>query len=262
MSKFIDRLRQVSQGAPQPIGFRRAEPASARQKIQLVARLSGGDIDSLADYVDGADAGLLPITKSTSSTEALKKISGAMAEIPWGGWPGDIDQKKLKQVVAHGCDFVVFPAGSTPLTIAQGEEVGKILQVEASLDVSLLRAVNELPVDAVLVTTEEKEKGSLTWYQLMLFQRFADLLTKPLLVPVPPNVTASELQSLWEAGVDGVVVEAGDGRPAGELKGLRKIIDESTFTIPRKREKREALLPRTERESGAVAEIEEEDEEE
>lgn len=261
MSKFIDKLKQVSEGTPQTIGFRRAEPVSTRWKILLVASLTEGDINSLDDYVGGADAGVVPISRSSSDAETIKKIAGAMADIPWGGWLGDIDQKRLKQVMGHGCDFVVFPADSTPLTIAQGEEVGKILQVEATLDANLLRAVNELPVDAVLVGSEEKGERSLTWYKLMLFQRFADLLTKPLLVSVPPNVTAGEIKSLWEAGVDGVVVEAGGERPAGELEKLRKMIDKMTFQIPRRREKRDVLLPRTGGESGAVAEAEEEEEE-
>jgi len=261
MSKFINKLKQVSQGAPQTIGFRRAEAVSTRWKIQLVASLTEGDINSLADYVGGADAGVVPISRSSSGVETIKKISGAMADIPWGGWLEDIDQKRLKQVMGHGCDFVVFPADGTPLTIAQSDEVGRILQVEATLDANLLRAVNELPVDAVLVGSEEKGERSLTWYKLMLFQRFADLLTKPLLVSVPPNVTAGELKSLWEVGVDGVVVKAGGERPAGELEKLRKMIDKMTFQIPRRREKRDVLLPRTGGESGVVAEAEEDEEE-
>jgi len=255
MSRFIDRLKQVSQGAPQHIGFRRAPAALEKPKIQLVARLAEGDIDSLADYTGGADAALLPVSRASSGRETLKRISEAMAEVPWGGWLGDIAPGKVRQIVRQGCDFVVFPAAGTPLTMAGGDEAGKILQVEASLSEGLLRAVNELPVDAVLVTSEEKGKDPLTWYELMLFQRLATLLTKPLLVSVPPGVSAGELQALWEAGVDGVVVEAG----TGVVQGLRQTIDGLTFPIPRKREKREALLPRAGGESGVVAETEEEE---
>ena len=62
----------------------------------------------------------------------------------------------------------------------------------------------------------------------MLFQRCADLLTKPLLVSVPPEVAASELTALWEAGVGGVVVAAGVGRP-GKVAELRQILDKLTY---------------------------------
>ena len=261
MSKFIDRLNQVSQATPQPMGFARRQPTSAKPRIQLVASVAEGNIDGLADYVAGADAALLHISKLGSDAKTLKKISQAMSEIPWGMWLGDSAQVKIKQMVKHGCDFVVFPAATTSLSVPRDNEVGKILQVEVSLSEGLLRTVNELPVDAVLITDEQEERHSLTWYQLMLFQRFANLLTKPLLVSIPSNVTANELQAIWEAGVDGVVVEAGAGQPVGELKRLHQIIDEVTFPSPRQREKREALLPHIDRDAETVAEPEEEEDE-
>jgi hypothetical protein len=92
----------------------------------------------------------------------------------------------------------------------------------------------------------------------MLFQRFADLLTKPLLVSIPLIVTTSELQALWEAGVNGVVVEVGVGQPAERLKELRKIIDNLAFPSPRKREKAKALLPYISSEASEAIEEEEE----
>ena len=98
---------------------------------------------------------------------------------------------------------MVFPAANTPLTLLQNDEIGKILEIESSLSEGLLRAANELPIDAVLITTEQEGEYFLTWHHLMLFQRFANLLTKPLFVSIPSSVTANELQALWETGVDG-----------------------------------------------------------
>jgi hypothetical protein len=216
----------------------------------------------LADYVAGADAGLLRISKPTSGAKNLQKISQAVSDIPWGGWlTGGLGE--IKQLTRAGCDFVVFPAGSTPLAMLQNDEVGRILEVEASLSEGLLRAVNELPVDAVLIAGEQKEGHTLTWQHLMLFRRFADLLTKPLLVSIPSNVTADELQALWEAGVKGMVIEVTVGQPQDRLKELRQVIDKLTFPSPRKREKTEPLVPRIGMEpGGAIAEEEDEEEEE
>jgi len=161
-----------------------------------------------------------------------------------------------------GCDFVVFPAANTSLAILQNKEVGKILEVEASFSEGLLRTVNELPVDAVLFTSEQEKEHFLTWHHLMLFQYFANLLTKPLLVSIPSKVTDSELQALWGAGVVGVVVEVGVGQPAGGLTELRRTIDNLTFPSQRKRRKEEALLPYISEEASRVTEEEEEEEEE
>ena len=240
------------------MGFR-AKPASEKPKILLIASLAQASIDRLADRVAGADAGLVHISKSSSGAKTMQKISQAVPDIPWGGRLGDSGQVKIEPMVEAGCDFVVFLAANTSLAILQNDEVGKILEVEASLNEGLLRAVEGLPVDAVLIAREQEEMYSLTWHHLMLFRHFADLLTKPLLVPIPSRVTANELQALWEAGVNGVVMEVGVGQPAGGLAALRQAIDKSTFTPHRRRGRPGALLPHIGGEMDIIAEEEEEE---
>ena len=258
MSRFIDKLNQVSRVVPQSMGFRKAQPVSGKPKILLIVSLAGASVGGLADYVVGADAGLLRIPKLSSGAKTLREMSQAVPDIPWGGWLKNIDKGGIKQMAKAGCDFVVFPAANTPLALLQNDEIGKILEVESSLSEGLLRAVNELPIDAVLIAGEQGEGYFLTWHHLMLFQRFADLLTKPLLASIPPNVTANELQALWEAGVDGVVIEVGAGQPVERLKELRQTIDKLVFPLQRKRGKAEALLPHIGRESSIVTEEEKE----
>jgi hypothetical protein len=262
MSKFIDKLNRISKTVAQPMGFRATSAVAERSRIQIIASVAESEIDGLAGSVAGADAVLLSIPKSGLAAEALKKISKVLSEIPWGGWLGGIAKGKMKQMIENGCDYVVFPAADTSLGTPAGEEVGKILQIETSLSEGMLRTINQVAVDAVLVSTEHKGKYDLTWHQLMLFQRIANMVTKPLLVPIPSNTAGSELQVLWDAGVDGVVVETGAGKPAEELKKLRKVVDGLTFPTTRKHEKREAVLPRVDRDTEAVTELEEDEEEE
>ncbi len=259
MSRFIDKLSRLSRAGPQPIGFRTTQPAPPKPTIQLVASLAQENAESLVDHMAGADAGLLRISKLSSGAKSLQKISRAVPDIPWGGWLQNSGAGGVKQVMKAGSDFIVFPATSTPLSILQNDEVGKILEVEASLSEGLLRAANELPIDAVLITGEQSEDYSLTWQHLMLFQRFADLLTKPLLVPIPPKVTAGELQALWEAGVDSIVVEVTVEQPQDRLKELRQVIDKLAFPSPRQREKAKPLLPRISQEPGMTTTEEEEE---
>jgi len=258
LSKLIDKLNQVSQAEPQPMGFRAARAGSPEPKILLVASLAQTGVSDVADYVAGADAGLLPISRLSSGAKTLQKISQVVPDIPWGVWLRGVEGEAVKQVVKVGCDFVVFPAANTSLAILQDDKVGKILQVETSLSEGLLRTIAELPVDAVLVAGEQAEGYFLTWHHLMLFRRFASLLTKPLLVSIPSNVAANELQALWNAGVDGVIVTVGAGQPAEGLKGLRQAIDKLTFPASRKQGKVEALLPQISSETDVVTEEEEE----
>jgi hypothetical protein len=258
MSQFIDKLKQVSQATPQPMGFRATQPSSDKPGILLIASLAQTDVDSLADRVAGADAGLLRIAELNSGAKAFGEVSQAVPDIPWGGWLEGIAEEEVEQMAKIGFDFVVFPPASTSLAILKDKKVGKILQVEVSINEGLLPAVDELPADAVLVVGGKEEDYSLTWQHLLFFQRCADLLTKPLLVSIPSNVSTNELQTLCEAGVNGVVVKTESEQPTGRLKELRQAIDKLAFTAPRKPRKTEPLLPYPSGKTYTVVEEEEE----
>jgi len=264
MSKFIDKLKRLSLGEPQPIGFRATQPVSPKEKMQLIAGISEENAEHLADCVAGADAGLLRISKMATGINTLQEASQAIPDIPWGGWLQGSSVGQTKQLVKAGCDFVAFTATSTPLAIIQGDDIGKILVVEASLSEGLMRAANELPIDAVLVSDAEREGDSLTWEHLLILKRFADLIAKPLLVSIPLKVMAGELQALWEAGIDGVVVTEKAGQPPTGLSKLRQVIEKLDFPSPRKLEKVEPLLPRVSSglDAPGIEEDEDEDEEE
>ncbi|HJM37175.1 MAG: hypothetical protein CL877_03785 [Dehalococcoidales bacterium] len=260
MSKFIDKLKRLSQGVPESIGFRPSQLILPKPRIQLLAVLSPEPPDHIAEVVAGADAVVFPTTQINPKTSYLAKIARALVSIPWG-IRYESGQPDVAELIKTGGDFVVFSAAKTPLTTVVGDNIGKILEVEPSLNEGLLRAVNELPVDAVLVAGELKTVDTITWQHLMLFQRFADLLTKPLLVSIPPSVDAGTLQALWEAGVNGLVISA-VGSPKGKIKELRKIIDGLPFPVPHHWERIEPILPRISAEPSQITAEEEEEEEE
>ena len=243
MSRFVDMLRRVSKTVPQSMGFRSTQPVSVEPRMLLVASIAQADIEDLAERVAGADAGLLHITRLSSGADALGKVSQAVPDIPWGGSLRNIAEVEVERMMKSGFDFVVFPPAGTPLATLKDDKVGKILEVETSLSEGLLRAVDDLPLDAVLVPNEQDGEYFLTWQHLMSFQRCANLLTKPLLVYLPSDVSANELQALWEAGVNGVVVGVETGQSVGKFKELREVIGKLVFPSQRKQGKAEALLP-------------------
>jgi hypothetical protein len=221
----------------------------------IVASLA--DSGGVAECVAGADAGILPVSESGSGAKSIKDVLQAVPDIPWGGWLKDAGSIEMPQLMKAGCDFVVFPATSAALTMLQDDGVGKILELEPSLSDGLLSAVNELPVDAVLINGGQGQ--FLTWHHLMRFQHCADVLTKPLLASIPLRVTGSELQAVWAAGVGGVVVGVGTEPSAGGLAELRQAVDKLTLPSPRKRGKPAALVPKVD---GRAATITGESEEE
>jgi len=256
MSKFIDKLKRVSQTAAQPMGFGRRQAASPTPKMLLVASLAKVDVSKLADLVAGADAGLLDISELGGESKLLQGYADAVSDIPWGGWLKISEWRGDKKPELRSCDFVVFPAAQTPIGIFDNPEVGKIVEVRSSLDEGVLRTIDELPVDGVLIMVDNENSSPITWQQLMLLQRFTDLVAKPLLIPVPAKVTAGELRMLWESGVDGVIVEVGAGQPHGQLKKLREEIDKLPPSSQGRRGRVKALLPKISREAEAVGEEE------
>ena len=190
--------------------------------------------------------------------ETIQTMVKNLPDIPWGIYLDDDADKKTASLEGEGYDFVVFSASGRISVTPQEEKVGRILQVAAAaLDDGLLRAVNDLPVDAVLAAGEEPG-GAVAWHHLMQVQRLSNLLAKPLLVDVPAGITEVEIKALWEAGADGVVVAA-DGLPPGGLSELRRLIDGLPPRSARRRGKSEALLPRIGRGTSPAAEEEEED---
>lgn len=248
MSKFIDKLKQLSQTAPEPMGFKAAAAATPKPKMLLVARV--------ADFADvaGADAGVISLTGP--GAKSIKEALKAAPDIPWGGWLGDSVREDIKPLIAE-CDFLVFPSNAA-LTTLPSDKVGKVLEVPPSLGDGLLRAVEELPVDAVLMDSALADGQPLTWNHLMQFQRCANLLTKPVLVSVSHTVTSSELQAMHAVGVKGIVVEVKAGQPAGRLAELRQAIDKIVLPAPANRRRPMALIPNL---GAAVAEEAEEEEE-
>ena len=258
MSKFIDRLTQSTQAAPS-IGFRTVQSAAVKPKLQLVAVLTAGGADAAGTDAAGADSGVLRISRVDAGAGVIKKLVGAMPDIPWGVWLEADACGQMDRVAELGCDFVVFPAAGTTLVVPPDDGVGMVLQIESSVPEGQLRTANDLPVNAVLVTVEQEESGAITWEQLMLYRRFAGLLTKPLLVSIPPGAGADELQMLWDAGITGVITAAGPDNATGELVRLRQLIDGLRLPSPRKKSKSEAIVPQISPGPEPAVETEEED---
>jgi hypothetical protein len=139
----------------------------------------------------------------------------------------------------------------------QDEKIGKIIQVESSMDDGLLLAVNSLPADAVLITDALESSETLTVHQLMIYRHLANFIAKPLIVPVSANISEAELKALQDAEIDGVMVEV----EWENLKELSKTISKLPPRSKKKREKGGIILPRVGKDVTPLLEEEEEEDE-
>jgi len=260
VSKLIDKLLQSAETVSLPLGFRATKPSPAKPKMALIARVEpANNTAPLADYVSSADAAI--IARTGTGKDAVTNTVRSLPDLVWGLWLEGKSRQQIKASIEAGADFVILPL-DIEFGLSGIEKAGKILLVEPSLSDGLLRTINELPVDAVLLAGDKEEDSAITWRQLMLCQRFADLLSKPLLLTVPTSVNGDELKALWKTGVDGVVIPVKTAKQAEKLKELRQIINKVDFAA-RPRKKVAALLPHiAEETSTAIDDVEEEEEEE
>jgi hypothetical protein len=246
MSKFIKALKQTSQPSPAPIGFHGTQ-AARKPRIMLVASVAqpGKDVSAL---VTGADAVVFSAAGPDEIKDYAKKIKDT--EIPAGIMLADDALTGGKTPEIEG-DFIIFPP-KTPLFELK-EKMGRIMVIDINIADSLLRAIDDLPLDAVYVPL--KAEGAFSWQDLAAVQRMDNICPKPLLVRVPATVTGSDLATLWKVGADGVVIEV-SAADAGKMKELREAADKTDFPLPRRTKKAEVSLP------FIRATVDEEDEEE
>ncbi|UCE97684.1 MAG: hypothetical protein JSV74_07040 [Dehalococcoidia bacterium] len=239
MSRFIDKLRQLSQTESQPMGFRR-EKFYSKPRLMLVVEIGTGVIE-LA--LEEADAVILPDIKK----DLPKKL-----DIPVGIRLSGDRIGELPESV----DFIIFQPES-PVLISEGLKKGKVIAFEASVELDLLRSLNDLPLDALLISKEwGRIQESINWRYLMICSRLASLSNKPLLVAVSPEISQYELQLLWDVGVDGVVVT---DLTAGGAKKLRSLIDELIKPSESEGQEIRAILPKLREEAISIADMEDDE---
>jgi hypothetical protein len=258
MSRLIEKLTHLRRSEPQPMGFALSKPAAARSKLPLIASVSVDILDAIFEKLKSADAVLVAIAKAGDSSN-LEKVCQAK-DIPAGGWIKTADSETIKKLTETSCDFVVFPA-SAPAAVVRKEKIGRILELDSGLNEGLLRTASDLPIDAVMLSPQESSI-SLTVSHLMQVQRVMYLVNKPVLVPVAASISADELQTLWDMGTSGVVVEIGDEKAARKLSDLHDVIQKLETPTPRKKAKFGATVPHLPAEAPPPPEHEEEEEDE
>ena len=253
MSKFAEKLQRIYRGSAPAMGFRKSaeEESPPLAIVASLAKTSAADAGGLA--AAGIDAGILGL--KGLNAKSFAQLAEAVGYIPLGLSLESTEKDVIAKSIDIGCDFVVFGL-KTPLEAVNREGLGRILRIEPSLEPGLVRAINglSLSIDAVLVAGDEP---AITVERLLIYQRFTELLDKPLLVTLSSMITADELRGLFEAGVNGLVLP--EGLSAEAVADLKKTAGGLSRTAKRKTGAA-AILPRLggETEVG-VEEVEEED---
>jgi hypothetical protein len=252
MSKFAENLERVYRGTAPSLGFRKSAEAET-SPLLFVANLtktSAADANTLA--AAGIDAGI--VGGKGISAKSCGELTKALGDVPLGFFLESTEKEAIAKSIDLGCDFVVFGL-KTPLEAVNREGLGRVLRIEPSLEPGLVRAVNALPIriDGVLITVDEP---AITIERLLIYQRFTELLNKPLLVSLSAMITADELSTLFNAGINGLVLP--EAVSAEAFAGL-KTTTAGLSRISKRKAGMAAILPQV---SGELeTEVEEEEEE-
>jgi len=261
VSKLIEKLERISEGRVQPMGFGAAANRTIILPMLVIASLPAGSAkpDEVAAKAD-ADALVLTIDNWKKEKDTLARIGGK-TDVLWGVSSQVVSREEIDQLAEMKCDFVIFTPEKTPAAVLGDERIGKVLQIDPSLDDSLARAVARLSVDAVLLSPPGKDQSPLTIHQLMVYERLAAGSGKHLLAALPPGSPADDLESWWSLGVRGVIVDMTADHADEKMSQVKEAIRNLSTTKKKTGSKPGVVLPRIAQPS-TVAPPEEEDDDE
>ena len=257
MSKLLDLLDRIKEGAPAPLGFNvtRREKIPGMALIGLVSKDPAKGIAAVAEQ--GLDAAMVA---GADGPESVKKAGEGLKDKPWGARVTSLSQEEAQAYQDSGSDLLVFPLEGTAASALANEEMARILCIEPNMEDRELRAVSSLPVDGFLLPLSQTG-DSLTLSDLALVGSISRRSDKYILLEVsrPPN--GKDLEALRDIGVHALVVDVA-AVPAKGLKELKEALLEMPRPTYKRRDRAMAILPGSAFSVPAEPEPQEEEEDE
>jgi hypothetical protein len=233
MSKLADRIERAARPRAAPIGFGLAAERRVSPTLLCLLRLDKEQVGKVGDVAaGGADAVIVSGLAAGKIGQAIKKLG----DLPVGLRLGSAEREAVAAACGAGADFVLLDEGASAEAVLE-EGVGLVLSVGADTGDTELRTLSGLSLEALEVPAVAEP---LTLRGMLELRRLSLYSQTPLLVEVPPEVDASRLQALREAGAVGVIL---DGKHVDKLMALREAVLSLPSRGRRREERAEALLP-------------------
>ena len=202
MSKLIEDLDKVGVITPTPMGFGTSRDTKNSPPLMLLGlspRKSSRDIAELR--LDS-----LIFTTDAINKTTIKNLKTLSSDLPWGIWIDRFDSESL-EVLAHGeGDFFVFSDVTAPAEILASDNLGKIIATAVDFPEEMAHALNEIPIDAVILTGLE-DTSPLPVGELLRIRSFRDIVDKPILILRSVTLTKQELAMLRDIGIQGIIID-------------------------------------------------------
>jgi hypothetical protein len=217
MSRLSERLGKVRK-ASGAIGFGFGSGRVDARRMLVVPVLDGVPSDDAAAQLrERADGVILQYIPGDGEA-AFKAVEQAFPGMPVGlrlAGP-DVDERLLGLAL----DFVMCGVDA-PLGLLALTSTGLYVECDAGVESSRLRALADLGVEGIVLTSESLNLLSLS--AAVECRRVRAMTGCPVLVKMLMPPSPEQITGLWKAGVDGVVTEAGGGNAL--LEAVRSAID-------------------------------------
>lgn len=233
MSRLADWIKRVARPGAAPMGFGRAAERRPSPSLLCLLQLNKDQLGKVGDgAASGADAVIISGLDAGTLRQAIKKLG----DLPVGVRLESAEQAAVAAARGAGADFVLLDERAWAEAVLE-EGVGLVLSVGTDTADTELRVLAGLPLEALEIPAVGEP---LTLRGMLELRRLSMLSQTPLLIEVQPEIEASRLQVLREAGAVGVIL---DGKHTDKLDALR----EAVLSLPprgrRREERAEALLP-------------------
>jgi len=237
MSKFIDRLEEIIDGAPARMGFgpaRSEKPPGLALIVQVSSSHKAGAATATSVSPDGI------IISGLSGPAQIGELKDALSDVIWGVRTDSLSSEDAKAYLEDGCGLLAFQLKGTSIGAVASEDSAKVLVIDPAADVEELRDINSLPVDAVLFPMAGAS-SSWTLDDLAKVARIRGRLGKYLLAEITEPPGADDLKVLRTVGINGLVLDVSAGKEA--LDSLKKTLLAMPKTGPERSGRSHAILP-------------------
>lgn len=259
MSRLIDRLDHIARGAPVALGF--ATSAVNRERIPSLALLAwvSAPKKNTITALSKVQVDAFILSQRSQETKELEQEVNPLEGLTWGVAVEALEREQREAYKAKGSDFIVFGIEGTQADALEEGDTARVLRIPADLEESILRSLEDLPVDVILLQRPGAE-GPLTLEHLLAISNVRATMSRYLLLEWDGELTARDLEQLRDLGVDGIVLDASKAA-ATTFKTLHELIDGLPKRRPKGEQRSMAVLPRMSRMPGGRSRTEEEEEE-
>ena len=237
MSKFIDRLEEIIDGAPARMGF---GPARSEKTpgLALIVQVSSSHKAGAATAMGVSPDGI--IMSGLSGPSQIGELKDALSDVIWGVKTDSLSSEDAKAYLEDGAGLLAFQLKGTSIGAVSSEDSAKVLVIDPAADVEDLRDINSLPVDAVLFPLAGSS-SSWTLDDLAKVARIRGRLGKYLLAEITEPPGADDLKVLRTAGINGLVLDVSAGKEA--LDSLKKLLLDMPKAGADRSSRSNAILP-------------------